>query len=117
MVQQSRKQLSRLEKKRLRRIILLLLLVAVVLLLFVPGRSIMSYRSVQQQITELSRENERLEERNRELAEEIERLQTDEVYLEELARKKYGLLKENEIVYEFKTKGKKSSKKKEPGAH
>ena len=99
----SKKQtLNRLERKRLRRIIILVLFAAILLLLFIPGRSIMSYRNMQQQVSNLSRDNEHLEKRNRELAVEIERLQTDEAYLEELARKKYGLLKEHETVYEFK---------------
>jgi len=107
MAGQPKKTLSRQERKRLRRIILLLLFIAVLFLLFVPGRSFLSYWNIQQQISALSKDNERLEQRNRELAIEIERLQTDEAYLEELARKKYGLLKENETVYEFKSRRKK----------
>ena len=102
MAGQSKKNLSSQERKRLRRIILLLLFVTALFLLFIPGRSFLSYRNMQQQVSALSRDNERLEERNRELATEIKRLQNDEAYLEELARKKHGLLKENEIVYEFK---------------
>lgn len=104
---QKKKTLSRLERKRLRRIILLVVIVAILFLLFVPGRSVMSYRKMQHQVSSLSRDNERLAQRNRELSVEIERLQTDEAYLEELARKKFGLLKENEIVYEFKSGQKK----------
>ncbi len=52
----------------------------------------------------LEREQQALIKRNRELAAEIKRLQTDDAYLEELARKKYGLLRENEMVYEFGSK-------------
>jgi cell division protein FtsB len=47
-------------------------------------------------------ENKTLVERNAELNREIEQLQNDDVYLEEVARKKYGMLKENEMVYEYK---------------
>lgn len=90
----------------MRRIILLLLLVTVLCLLFVPGRSFLSYWNMQQRLSVLVKDNERLEQRNRELVAEINRLQTDEAYLEELARKKYGLLKDNETVYEFKSKRK-----------
>ena len=100
-------RLSRLERKKLRRVILLVLFIVILFLLFFPGRSIMSYRNMQQQLSTVSRENERLEQRNRELASEIERLQTDDAYLEELARKKFGLLKDNETVYEFKARTKK----------
>jgi len=107
MAGRKKQTLSSSEKKRLRRIILLVLLIAILLLLFIPGRSLMSYRNMQQHVSMLSRENERLEQRNRELTVEIKRLQTDEAYLEELARKKYGLLKDNETVYEFKSRRKK----------
>ncbi len=106
MATRKKQTLSSSEKKRLRRIILLVLLIAALLLLFIPGRSFMSYRNMQQHVSTLSRENERLQQRNRELSVEIKRLQTDEAYLEELARKKYGLLKDNETVYEFKSRRK-----------
>lgn len=107
MAKKKQQSLSASEWKRLRRIILLVLVIAFLLLLFMPGRSLMSYRNMQHRISVLSRENERLQERNRVLVEELERLQSDEAYLEELARKKYGLLKENESVYEFKSRRKK----------
>ena len=107
MVERKKQTLSRSEKKRLRRIILLVLLAGTLLLLFVPGRSLLSLRNMQQRVSTLSRENERLKQRNHDLTIEIKRLQTDEVYLEELARKKYGLLKDNETVYEFKSRRKK----------
>jgi len=81
-----------------------MLCVVGLLLLFIPGRSLMSYRAMDQQVARLTRDNQRLEERNRALNEEIERLQHDDAYIEALARKKYGLLKNNETVYEFKSK-------------
>ncbi len=99
MAGQASKTLNKQERKRLHRLILLLVLAVVVFLLFIPGRSFMSHRAMRQQVATLAEDNERLEQRNRELAVEIERLRNDEAYLEELARKKYGLLKENETVY------------------
>jgi cell division protein FtsB len=108
MTRQREHTLSMQERKRLRRIIILVGLVVVLLLLFFPGRSLMSYYRMQKQVAILSRQNALLEQRNRELAAEIKRLQTDDSYLEELARKKYGLLKDNETVYEFKAGRKKS---------
>ena len=107
MTRQRQNRLSRQERKRLRRIILLVALVVVLLLLFLPGHSLMSYYRMRRQISALTLQNQQLEKRNRELAAEIERLRTDDAYLEELARKKYGLLKDNETVYEFKGSGKK----------
>jgi cell division protein FtsB len=44
----------------------------------------------------------RLEEENRRLWAEINRLRHDREYIESLARKKLGVLKENEVIYRFK---------------
>ena len=107
MSRQRKNILSRQERKRLYRVILLVLIVVVLLLLFLPGHSLMSYYRMRKQVSALTLQNQQLERRNRELAAEIERLRTDDAYLEELARKKYGLLKDNETVYEFKDSGKK----------
>jgi cell division protein FtsB len=45
---------------------------------------------------------EELKEKNRELIAEIRRLQGDPHYLESVARKELGLVRENEVVYRFK---------------
>lgn len=50
-----------------------------------------------------------LKEKNRLLAIEIRRLRGDPKYLESVARKELGLVKENEIIYRFKS-GKKDKK-------
>jgi cell division protein FtsB len=107
MTRRRNHSLSIQERKRLRRIIILVAAVAVLLLLFFPGRSLMSYYRMQKKVSALTDQNARLEQRNRELTAEIKRLQTDDAYLEKLARKKYGLLKDNETVYEFKSSKKK----------
>ena len=57
---------------------------------------------MQKQIHALTQENKELAERNLKLQEDIDRLKNDDAYLEELARQKYGMLKENETVYEVK---------------
>jgi cell division protein FtsB len=69
--------------------------------LFAPGRGFFHYRKLQREIAVLTEENARLETRNVELSKDIKRLQSDDAYLEEVARKKHGLLKKNETVYEF----------------
>ncbi len=71
-------------------------------LVFAPNRGFLAYHRLKKQAESLARENEALVRHNEELRREIERLQTDDVYLEELARQKYGLLKDNETVYQFK---------------
>ena len=50
-----------------------------------------------------------LEQENRGLLEEIERLRTDKEYLESLGRRELGLIKEGEILYRFSTGKKKDS--------
>lgn len=51
-----------------------------------------------------------LKEKNKELIAEIRRLKGDPRYLESVARKELGLVKENEIIYRFK-KGSDDSEK------
>ena len=105
--QRDRRQLSDRERRTLRRVVLLFLLLGILWLLLAPGHGLLRYRGLQHQIRSLAEENQVLERRNAELEEEIRRLQSDDRYLEELARKKYGLLRENESVYEFKPSRKK----------
>ena len=95
------------ERRFVKRILLLVLAVGILWFLFAPGRGFVHYHRLQGQIEALSRDNKSLEERNAELKMEIDRLQNDDAYLEKLARKKYGMLKENETVYRFKPSTKK----------
>ncbi len=92
------------ERRRLRRLILLLLAAGLLFLFLAPGRGILALLHARGRVQALEREQQALIKRNRELAAEIKRLQIDDAYLEELARKKYGLLRENEMVYEFGSK-------------
>ena len=55
-------------------------------------------------------ENKEIEEKNGALQKDIERIQNDPDYLEKVARDKYGLLRENEMVFEFPP-GKKEKKR------
>jgi cell division protein FtsB len=76
-------------------------------IVFAPGRGLLHYMKLRQEIAALTEENSRLEARNVELAEDIKRLRSDDKYLEEVARKKHGLLKKNETVFEFEPPKKK----------
>lgn len=44
---------------------------------------------------------EAVKEDNKRLSVEIERLKTDQRYIEEIARKEYGMVKDGEIIYLF----------------
>lgn len=107
MVLRHQQELTRAERRLLRLLLVIALAVGALWFLFAPGSGIFRYNRLQKQIETLSQENKNLEERNTELRKEIERLRTDEAYLEQMARQKYGLLKENETVYEFTPPGKK----------
>ncbi len=105
-----RKRLSAQEQRTLRRVILIVLAVGLLWLLFAPGHGLLRYRRLQHRVQSLAEENRDLERRNDALRQEIRRLRTDDRYLEELARKKYGLLREDETVYEFGAAEKKKKK-------
>ncbi len=79
--------------------IILLLLVAWVL--FAPGSGYLYYRNSQKELATIQQKNAELEQNNAILRQEIERLKTDEAYIEKVAREKHGLLKKDERVYEF----------------
>lgn len=107
MVQRHQQGLSRGERRLLWRLLFFVLAAALFWFLFAPGNGVLRYHRLQKQIESLSQENRNLQEHNAALRKEIERLQSDEAYLEEMARQKYGLLRENETVYEFEPSGKK----------
>jgi cell division protein FtsB len=52
---------------------------------------------------------EQLKEKNRVLAAEIRRLRGDRHYLESVARKELGLVKENEVIYRIRNDRKETS--------
>jgi len=106
MVHRKQSGLTLSERRLMKRVLILLAIAGILWLIFAPGRGFLSYREVRNQVETLVKENKALAERNAELRKEIERLQNDDAYLEELARRKYGMLKENETVYEYKPSGK-----------
>ena len=93
--------LSPLQQKRLWRVSALMVLVAVLWLLFAPGYGLVSLLGQRSELKRLQDETEALAVENKNLAEEVERLKDDPKYLEDIARKDYGLLKPNERVYDF----------------
>ena len=55
------------------------------------------------QLRQVKTENESLQQENLALRKEIDRLKkNDPAYLEEIARKEHGLVKKNELIFEFK---------------
>jgi cell division protein FtsB len=75
-------------------------------IIFAPGRGAFDLFRNQKELKRIQAENIRLKDENKALQEEIDRLRNDPAYLEEKARKEYGMLKENEVLYIFKNKKK-----------
>lgn len=94
-------RLSRRELKQLLAVAAALCLLLVAWILFAPTNGAYHYFRLQSKIDETARQNQILSETNESLQSEIDRLTNDPAYLEETARTKYGLLKKNEIVYDF----------------
>jgi cell division protein FtsB len=60
-----------------------------------------SYFSLHRQLEELRAGNLELADTNRALEREVDRLKNDRAYLEQVAREEYGLLRKNEVIYEY----------------
>jgi len=70
-------------------------------ILFAPNGLLRYYR-LQQSLATIRAANEDLQRQNKELRKEIDRLKHDPKYLEEVARQKYGFIKKNELLFNFK---------------
>lgn len=107
MLQRKKQEDNQQEKKMLWFLGAIVTVFLLLWIFFAPGRGFFHFRKLQKEITTLAEENSRLEAKNAELTQDIKRLQSDDAYLEEVARKKHGLLKKNETVFEFETPKKK----------
>ena len=66
----------------------------------------LKYYGVASELDEILAQNEQLREANASLRQEIDKLKHDPVYLEEVARRQFDLIKKNEVIYEFPEKKK-----------
>jgi cell division protein FtsB len=77
-------------------------LVAIVAFLFVlvfSEHGLFDYIKLKRQITTINRSIVRLETENLMLKNQVDRLQKDDRYLEDLARQKFGFIREGEKLY------------------
>lgn len=86
---------------RVMKIVIALVLIAVLWVVFAPGSGIVTLIKKRSELNRLQKEKAQLEQQIDTLQEDIERLHNDPAYLEDVARRKYGLLKKNEKVYDF----------------
>ncbi|MFO8056911.1 MAG: septum formation initiator family protein [bacterium] len=64
-------------------------------------RGLVSLIKMKRQKEALVRQKEKLEESNRELRQQIDRLRDDYLYIERLAREELGMVKPKEFVFQF----------------
>jgi cell division protein FtsB len=89
-----------MKKKR----ILLLILISLLILglfTFFGEKGIFHLFRLQKELARINEINLKLDEENQNLREEVKRLKSDKRYIEEIARKELGMVKENEIIYQF----------------
>jgi cell division protein FtsB len=100
-----------MKRKRLFFLILISLLIFGILIFF-GEKGIFHLFRLQKELARVKEKNFKLEEENQTLKEEVKRLKSDKRYIEEIARKELGMVKEGEIIYQFDipSKGKESSK-------
>jgi cell division protein FtsL len=89
-----------MKKKRLLLLILIPLLILGTLTFF-GEKGILHLLRLQKEVTQIKDRNLKLEEENQKLKEEVKRLQRDKRYIEEIARRELGMVKEGEIIYQF----------------
>lgn len=104
-------KLSPLQQNRLWRAAALLAVLALAWLIFSPGSGVLSILSKRKELQVQQIETANLVKENVELQVEIDKMKNDPEYLEEVARRDFGLLKPNERVYDFSKPGQESDKK------
>jgi cell division protein FtsB/cell division protein DivIC len=91
-----------MKKKRILLFILILFLI-LGLFTFFGDKGILHLLHLQKDLVRIKEMNSKMEEENRKLREEVRRLQYEKRYIEEIARKELGMVKEGEIVYQFES--------------
>lgn len=68
---------------------------------FFGDKGIIHLLRLQKELVRIKEANAKMEEENRKLREEVKRLQYEKRYIEEIARKELGMVKEGEVIYQF----------------
>ena len=97
-----------------KRVLLLILISFLILgfLTFFGEKGVLHLLRLQKELDRIKETNMNMEKENQKLREEVGRLQHEKRYIEEIARKELGMVKEGEIIYLFDLpiKGEGSSK-------
>jgi cell division protein FtsB len=68
---------------------------------FFGDKGILHLLRLQKELVKIKEVNMKMEEESRKLKEEVRRLQYEKRYIEEIARRELGMVKEGEIIYQF----------------
>ena len=71
------------------------------LLTFFGEKGILHMMHLQKELSKIQQDNRQIEMENQKLKEEVRRLKVEKRYIEEIARKELGMVKEGEVVYQF----------------
>jgi cell division protein FtsB len=94
----------KMKKRSLLLLFLFFILVLGVLIVF-GDKGILHRLRLQKELARIRETNGKMTEESERLKEEARRLKTERKYIEEIARKELGMVKEGEIVYQFDTTG------------
>jgi cell division protein FtsB len=68
---------------------------------FSSNTGIVRYLQTDKEREAIQTANQELEQKNKQLRKEVDRLEHDPAAIEEVARKQFGLIRKNEIIYDF----------------
>ncbi len=89
-----------MKRKRVLLIIIFLFLI-LGLLTFFGDKGILHLLRLQKELVRIKEASTKMEEENRNLREDVKRLRHEKRYIEEIARKELGMIKKDEIIYQF----------------
>lgn len=107
MKRKRKKALSATQQKKLLRIVVGIVVFTLLWVVFAPGRGIFFLHQQKKHLAELKIEQKRLTLENNEMEQDIKQLQSNKKYLEHVAREEYGMVKDNEIIFNFAKEKKK----------
>ena len=80
---------------------ILVLFLMLGLFTFFGDKGVFHLLRLQSELNRIKTVNKGVEAENQKLREEVRRLQNEKRYIEEIARKELGMVKEGEIIYQF----------------
>ncbi|MEE4240683.1 MAG: septum formation initiator family protein [Desulfopila sp.] len=101
MKKKPKETLSPLQQRRLLRIVIVLICLGFLWIIFAPNMGLVPLKKELNRLEALERQKIELEAEISALRQEIERIEHDVEYFERLAREKHGLLRKNEMIFDF----------------